>query len=164
MVSLVERYAKQIAGVLSCFDRIAITGTLPGICYADGTAGYLAANGVRIFDYPRFVEPMRDEIRANAEQIARENNLEIEYIRSAGAFRKEDRIQEILQKRGNHPGLVHIFSAMETCPAFTPRHDKATGRTYLKYKEGKCPHYYFYFLDEHFGLCFFHAFSFAVLL
>jgi hypothetical protein len=154
MVSLVERYAKQIAGVLSCFDRITITGTLPGICYADGMAGYLAANGIRIFDYPRFVEPMRDEIRANAEQISRENNLEIEYIRSAGAFRKEDRIKEILHKRGNHPGLVHIFSAMETCPAFTPRHDKATGRTYLKYKEAKCLHYYFYFLDEQFGLCF----------
>ena len=72
MVSLVERYAKRIAGVLSCFDRLLITGTLPGICYSEGMASYLAANGVRIFDYPRFVEPMRDEIRANAEQMARE--------------------------------------------------------------------------------------------
>ncbi|MEW6274882.1 MAG: hypothetical protein AB1556_07180 [Bacillota bacterium] len=65
-------------------------------------------------------EPMRDEIRAHAGQMARENNLEIEYIRSAGAFHKEDRIKEILHKRGNHPGLVHIFSAMETWPCFYP--------------------------------------------
>jgi hypothetical protein len=154
MISLVERYSKQIAGILSCFDRIIITGTLPGICYPDGMASYLSANGIRIFDYPRFVEPMRNEIRENAEKIARENNVEIEFIRSAGAFRKEDRIQEVLQKRGGHPGIVHIFSAMEPCPAFTPWHDKITGRTHLKYKDGKCLHYYFYFLDENFGLCY----------
>ncbi len=34
--SLVDRYDDRIAGMLSCYDRIVITGTLPGICYADG--------------------------------------------------------------------------------------------------------------------------------
>jgi len=49
VVSLAERYAKQIASVLSCFDRITITSTLPGIYYADGMAGYLAVNAAWIF-------------------------------------------------------------------------------------------------------------------
>jgi hypothetical protein len=31
---LTERYADQIAGVLSCYDRILVFGTLPGICFA----------------------------------------------------------------------------------------------------------------------------------
>ncbi|TCL62459.1 hypothetical protein EDC14_102578, partial [Hydrogenispora ethanolica] len=31
MSSLLERYTKQISGILSCFDRITITGTLPGV-------------------------------------------------------------------------------------------------------------------------------------
>ncbi len=154
MTLLTERYAAQIAGVLSCFDRIVITGTLPGVCYAVGMATYLHAHGIRVFDYPRFAEPLRDEIRQNAEQIARENGLEIEFIRSVHAFRKEDRIRTILQQRGNQPGLVHIFSAMEPCPAFTPWHDKATGKTTLRYKDGKCLHYYFYFIDPEFGLCY----------
>ena len=35
-VSLTKRYSGQIRGVLSCFDRIVVTGTIPGICYADG--------------------------------------------------------------------------------------------------------------------------------
>jgi len=154
MTLLTERYAPQIAGVLSCFDRIVITGTLPGVCFAEGMANYLRLHDVRLFDYPRFAEPLRDEIRQNAERIARENGLEIEFIRSVGAFRKEDRIRALLQQRGNEPGLVHIFSAMEPCPAFTPWHNKATGKTSLRYKDGKCLHYYFYFLDPEFGLCY----------
>ena len=124
---LTERYAPQIAGVLSCYDRIVITGTLPGVCFAEGMATYLRLHGILIFDYPRFAEPLRDQIRQNAERIAQENGLEIEFIRSVHAFRKEDRIRAILQQRGNQPGLVHIFSAMEPCPAFTPWHDKASG-------------------------------------
>ena len=51
--SLTERYDEQIAGVLSCYDRVVITGTLPGVCYADGMTRFLHANGIRIFDYPR---------------------------------------------------------------------------------------------------------------
>ncbi len=154
MTLLTERYATQIAGVLSCFDRIVITGTLPGVCFAEGMATYLRLHGTRIFDYPRFAEPLRDEVRQNAERIAGEDGLEIEFIRSVHAFRKEDRIRAIVQQRGNQPGLVHIFSAMEPCPAFTPWHDKATGKTTLRYKDGKCLHYYFYFLDPEFGLCY----------
>ena len=38
MELLKERYAENIAGVLSCFDRVVITGTLPNFCYASGMA------------------------------------------------------------------------------------------------------------------------------
>jgi hypothetical protein len=154
MPLLTERYAGQIAGVLSCYDRLIITGTLPGVCYPEGMATYLRIHDVRLFDYPRFAEPLREEIRANAEQLAREQGIAIEFIRSVGAFRKEDRIKAVLAVRGLQPGLVHIFSAMEPCPAFMPWHDKASGKTTLRYKDGKCLHYYFYFLDEEFGLCY----------
>jgi len=154
MPSLLERYSDKIAGTLSCPDRIIITGTIPGICYAGGMASYLTANGIRLFDYPRFAEPLRDELCNNAEAIAREHGIEIEFIRSAKAFRKEDRIKQILQTRGEEPGMVHIFSAMEPCTAYRPWHDKATGRTMLKPVDGKCKHYYFYFIDDDYGLCY----------
>lgn len=154
MTLLTDRYAEQIAGVLSCFDRLVITGTLPGLCYAEGMAAYLRAQGIRLFDLPRFAEPLRDELRQNAERCAAEAGLEIEFIRSARHFRKEDRIRELLEARGDHPGLVHIFSAMEPCTSFEPWHDKKTGKTTLRAKDAKCLHYYFYFLDAEFGLCY----------
>ncbi len=154
MTLLTDRYIEQIAGVLSCYDRIVIVGTLPGICYAEGMATYLRIHGIRLFDYARFVEPLREEVRANAERLAAENGLEIEFIRSAHAFRKEDRIRALLDKRGDQPGLVQIFSAMEPCAAFTPWYDKASGKTTLRYKDGKCLHYYFSFIAREFGLCY----------
>ena len=96
---------------------------------------------------------MRDEINENAKSIARENGLEIEFVRKKN-FRKDDRVAKIIAKRGNRPGLVHIFSAMETCTAFKPWHDKKSHKTFFKYDSGRCLHYYFYFIDEDYGLCY----------
>ncbi|MGH9893921.1 MAG: MarR family transcriptional regulator, partial [bacterium] len=98
-------------------------------------------------------QPLRDKIRENAEALAATHGLTIEFIRRIDAFRKEDRIQEILAERGSHPGLVHIFSAMETCSSFQPWHDKRSGKTFLKPDSGRCVHYYFYFIDPELGLC-----------
>ncbi|MBT9438976.1 MAG: MarR family transcriptional regulator [Desulfobacterales bacterium] len=153
MELLTDRYADKIAGTLSCYDRVIIQGTLPGLCYAEGMTHYLKANGIRIFDYPQFTDPLRNELRDNAEQIAKDNNLEIEFIRKKN-FRKESRIKAILEKRGNHPGLIHIFSAMEPCPSYKPWHNKKTHQTYLKYADGKCLHYYFYLIDDELGRCY----------
>ena len=151
---ITDRYNNQIAGTISCYDRVVIQGTLPGWCFDKGMTSFLNSNGIRIFDYPQFAQTLRDEIRANAEQIAGENGLEIEFIRKIDSFRKDDRIKEILRDRGVQPGLVHIFSAMESCTSYKPWYDKATGRTFLKYDSGKCLHYYFYFMDKDYGLCY----------
>jgi hypothetical protein len=48
--SLTERYDDRIAGVLSCYDRVVVTGTLPTVFYAAGMTKFLYAIGVRIFD------------------------------------------------------------------------------------------------------------------
>src|SRR3990172_6982425 len=155
MPLLTQRYQQQIAGMLGCFDRVIISGTLPELNYARGMTSYLYSRNIRIFDYARvFAEPLRDQIRACAERVAAENGVNIEYIRSAKSFRKEDRIKEIIEHRGDHPGLLHIFSTMETCASFDPWHDKSTHKTYLRYDEGKCLHYYFYFIDPELGLCY----------
>ena len=153
MTLLTQRYSDKISGQLSCYDRIVIQGTLPGICYAQGMTAYLYANQIRIFDYPRFAEPLRDQLRDNAEKIAKDNGLSIQFIKKKN-FRKERHIKDILKKRGTQPGLVHIYSAMEPCPAYKPWHDKKTHKTYLKASQAKCLHYYFYLIDPKLGLCY----------
>ena len=153
MCLITTRYAPQISGVLSCFDRIVIQGTLPGLCHADGMTGYLYAHEIRIFDYPRFAEPFRDELKKNAEKLAAENDIKIECVRNHKT-RKEGLIQKILKKRGDQPGLVAILSAMESCPTYKPWYDKETKRAYLKPDQSRCLHYYFYFIDEDLGLCY----------
>ena len=78
--SLMERYDDRIAGVVSCYDRLVITGTLPVVCYAAGMTGYLAANGIRIFDYPQFAMTLRDRVRDRAALLAAEAGVSIEHI------------------------------------------------------------------------------------
>jgi hypothetical protein len=73
---ITERHAAQIEGVLGCWDRMLVFGTLPKICYAEGTTSYLYANHVRIFDYPRFADPFRNQLRENAERLAAANGIE----------------------------------------------------------------------------------------
>ncbi|MBT4594503.1 MarR family transcriptional regulator [bacterium] len=153
MTSFIERHSDNILGQLSCFDRIIIQGTLPDICYPGAITNFFYRSGIRIFDFKQWASPMRDKVNENAKSIARENGLEIEFIRKKN-FRKDDRVAKILAKRGNHPGLVHIFSAMETCFAFKPWHDKKSHKTFFKYDSGRCLHYYFYFIDEDYGLCY----------
>jgi hypothetical protein len=154
MDPFVQRHRDKIAGTLTCFDRVVITGTLPEIAYGEALARYLTQRDVLLKDFPRWAEPYRERLRHNAEQLAAEAGLEVEFIRRHNAFRKEARIKDIIAERGDHPGLVHIFSAMESCASFRYWHDKSSHRTILKPTQGKCLHYYFYFIDEVFGLAY----------
>jgi hypothetical protein len=154
MELITERYKDKITGILQCYDRLIFTGTLKRISYSQGMTSYMYSNNIRIFDYPKFSEPYRDFIRNNAEKIASENNIEIEFVRKSH-IRKEDLVQAVLKKRGYSPGIVHILSAMETCSSYQPWHDKKTGKTFLKGSQSKCLHYYFYFIDSYLGLSYF---------
>jgi hypothetical protein len=148
---LVERHDERIAGVLSCYDRIVITGTLPSVCHARGMTAFLYANAIRIFDYPQFASRLRDEVRESAAKLADAAGVSIEHI-SRSHIRKEDVIAKVIARRGDHPGLVHVISAMEACGAYKPWHDKTTHKTFVRPDSGKCLHYYFYFIDAELGL------------
>jgi len=89
---LTERYQNQITGILSCYDRIIIQGTLPKWCYASGMTSYFYEHQIKNFDYPKWAQPLRDAIRENAERLAAENGIEIEFVRSKKSFRKEERV------------------------------------------------------------------------
>jgi len=66
-------------------------------------------------------------------------------------------VGKVLETRGDHPGLVHVISAMEACDAYQPWHDKQTHKTYVRPDTGKRLHYYFYFLDDELGLIYLRA-------
>jgi hypothetical protein len=53
MANLIERHREQILGVLSCYDRVVIRGTLPSVCHVNAMATTFDARGIRLFDYPK---------------------------------------------------------------------------------------------------------------
>jgi hypothetical protein len=113
----------------------------------------LYARGIRIFDYARFAEPLRDRIRERAQQVCAANSVAIEHVNESH-IRKEDLVARVLGVRGDAPGLVHVISAMESCPSYKPWLDKSNGHVFVRADSGKCLHYYFYFIDDELGLCY----------
>ena len=153
MTAFFNRHSDTIKGFFSCIDRLIIQGTLPEICYPGAITNFFYMHGIKIFDFKKWAAPMRDAINENAKRIAQKNNIDIEFVRKKDS-RKDKRVKEIIAIRGDHPGIVHIFSAMETCTAYKPWHDKKSHKTFFKYDSGRCLHYYFYFIDKDFGLCY----------
>ena len=147
-----SRYSGDIEGVLSCFDRVVVTGTLTEIAYPEAMAGVLNREGLRCFDIGLFADPLRERIRDNALKQARDAGVEMEYLSRSKGVRKEDIIAKVVARRGNHPGLVHVLGVMEACTTFKPRHDKSSGKTGLRTAPGKCMTYYFYQIDPQLGL------------
>lgn len=154
MTGLVERHRDRMVGQIRCLDRVVITGTLPGFCYAEGMEAYLNSQGVLFKDYTQWANPFREEIRDHAEALAKAAGAEVIFIARSNV-RKEAEVEEILRVRGRHPGLVVVLSAMEGCGTYRARYDKARGRMTLKRDEARCLHYYFYVMDEVLGLIYF---------
>ncbi len=106
---LTDKYADKIYGTITCYDRMIIQGYIPGWSHAEGMTGYLNANNIRIFDFSNFSQPLTEQIRANAQRIADENGIEIEFIRKLRAFRKDDRIQQIIQETGKKKSIYSLY-------------------------------------------------------
>src|SRR5438046_2252925 len=115
---LLERYAADIEGVLGCFDRMVVTGTLTEVAHPEAMAAVLRREGVRCFDIGQFAGPLRGRIRDNALEAARAAGVQIEYLARSKGVRKEELVAKVLATRGRHPGLVHVLSVMEACTAF----------------------------------------------
>jgi hypothetical protein len=148
---LSERYRERLAGVLSCYDRIIVTGTLPGVCYAKGMTAFPSARQIGIFDYPRFAGPLRDRVRERAAELAAAAGVTIEHIASSH-IRKEEAVAEGAghARRPSRPGACHLGDG--SLPTYKPWHSKQTHRNFLRPATGKCLHYYFYFIDAELGL------------
>jgi hypothetical protein len=103
--ALTERYTPNLHRVLSCYDRLIVTGTLPGACYAGGMTSFLYPRCIRYFEYPKFAEPWRERIRERAYWVCAANSLSFEHVNKSHS-RKEDLVARILAARGEAPGLV----------------------------------------------------------
>jgi hypothetical protein len=77
-MSRTERYDERIAGILSCYDRVVITGTVPIICYAEGMTRFLYSKDIRIFDYATVAMTLRDRVRDRACLLASAAGMTIE--------------------------------------------------------------------------------------
>jgi hypothetical protein len=160
MADLLGRYASVIEGRLTCWDRVVIAGMLPELVHKDGVYNYMRRYGVEVRDLEDHFKALNLKIRSAAEEIAARNGLQIDYIHKPN-FRKDEQIKAIVRERGDHPGLVHVFSVVEACTAWRVGQRNSDGGQFIYTRHAKCLHYYFYFIDPDFGLCYFRVATFA---
>ena len=87
---LVKRYEASIEGVLGCFDRVVVTGTLTAVAHPDAMTAVLKRDNIRCFDIGQFAEPLRVAIRDNALKAAQEAGVEVEYLSKSRGFAKRN--------------------------------------------------------------------------
>ena len=105
---LISRHAAQLVGRLRCFDRVIMHWTLIDVAHPGALLVSMRAAGFKPRDLARYAQPINQQVREHILGLARQHGVEIEVVTRKN-FRQEDRVATILQNRGRHPGLVHVF-------------------------------------------------------
>jgi hypothetical protein len=152
MQTFLSQFENVILFVLGAFDRVVVKGRIQVLSFAEGVEMCLNARHIRYFDYEKqYAAPYRDSLVAHVKNLASNAGLEIEYVERKN-FRMDDKIERIIEKRGSHPGLVHIFSVKEPGPQYKPWYDNDRKRACMRQRQGLYLHYYLYYIDERLGL------------
>ena len=98
--------------MLGCFDRLVVIGTLTEVADLEAMTEVLYREGIRCFDIGQFAEPFRGASAATrwSRPVRRERKWSIFHAARGG---KNELVTKVLARRGNHPGLVHVFSGMD---------------------------------------------------
>jgi len=146
-----EKHQKEVLGILHCFDRLRLQGSLrhlykPAIFYE-----YLTQAKVLCKNFKKFATELTAEVCQAAEQLAQSLGRPFTYLASS-AVSKEDEAQKIVQRDHLQEGLVAVFRCVEPCRTYKFKGNYQTKLLEPHLVWGKCLHLYFYLQDRRFGL------------
>lgn len=150
MQSFLQRYAGEIKGVLSGFDRIRFRGTIRWLSSLDGMATFLGTTRVMLKDFHDWAAEKTERIRQSTQELAARLGRDVVYVHSSNAS-KEQLAREIAEREGVSEGLVCVLSCVEPCYSFQVSRNRERKQLELGYGARKCLHYYFYLRDPQMG-------------
>ena len=151
MEGFIQKYNKDVIGVLNGWDRLMIRGTLRALAVITGMMDYLHYLGVLLKDFGAFVEDTSKRLKVASLAAAEQLNRPIQYLPSP-RIRKEDRARQIAEADGITEGLICILTCVEPCMSYSIRRDRAAKKLILEPTLRKCLHLYHYWMDRDFGL------------
>ena len=101
MNSFIEKHQEHISCTLSFFDRVVLTGALPDIFYDKAMISYLYNKLIKIFNYPKWAESLKNQLKNHIEFLAHNSEMSVNFIRKQKSFRKEEQIKDIIAQRGD---------------------------------------------------------------
>lgn len=150
MERFIARFADQIIGTLSGFDRLVFRGHLRRIIYPAGMTLFLNIRRVRFKDFRQFTLDTTGRLQQAAYDAVQRQGRPVRYLESSQTD-KEALAREIARTDGVTTGLVALLSCVEPCRTFTLGRNEHTGVPELRSKRGKCLHFYYYTIDPVFG-------------
>jgi hypothetical protein len=149
--TFIQRFGKDILGVLHGFDRIRFRGTRRFLANVAGMMSFLWHRRVLLKDFKAFAGTLTAEVRQAAEASALRQGRPIVYLHNS-ALDKEDWARQVAQRDGIEQGLIGVLKAVEGCWSYEVGPNRAKKKLELRGKPSKCLHYYHYFMDPEVGL------------
>ncbi len=150
MNQFIVKYADQIQGVISGFDRLVFRGTLRQIVYDAGMKSYLWQNQVLLKDFGKHVEQTSQQLKAASLQAAQEAGRPVQYLPSSQVS-KEEIARGIAAKDKVSQGMVCVLTSVEPCWSFEVGPNRETKKLELTGKPRKCLFLYHYSIHAEFG-------------
>lgn len=150
MERFMKRHESRIVGSIAGFDRILFRGNISSICHVGGMDRFLSSLKVLYKDFGTFAQKISDQVKAHAQEIAKQEGRPFIYITSAKQS-KEETARAIMEQDHITEGLICVLSCVEPCQSFRIRKDAVRKWIYLAAAERKCLHVYFYFVDRECG-------------
>ncbi len=150
MLEFIAKWAPEVTGVLSGFDRLLFRGTLRSLCFVGGMMSYLWHRQVLLKDFGAHVEAVTEQIKAASTRKAIRLGREVRYLASP-SLRKEDVAREIAARDGIREGLVCVLSSVEPCWSYEVHRSRESKLLELQPRFRKCLHYYHYWLSPEWG-------------
>jgi hypothetical protein len=150
MNEFIAKYADQITGVLSGFDRLVLRGTLRAICYEQGMMNYLSQHSVLLKNFAGHVHEVSERLKQASLAAVERMGRSVKYLASSQTD-KEQIARSIAAEQKITQGLVCVLKSVEVCPSFEVYRNGETKKLELVSRLRKCLFFYQYSIHPVFG-------------
>src|SRR5579859_8264710 len=110
MKTFIQRFGKNICGVLHGFDRIRFRGTRRFLANVAGMLGYLWQRQVLLKDFKGFAAQLTAQIRQAAEDGALQQERPVVYLHNS-QMDKEAWARDVAKRDGIRDGLIGVLKS-----------------------------------------------------
>jgi hypothetical protein len=151
METFLGRFDDKVSGVLNGFDRVRFRGTKRLLAHVKGMMQYLWFVQVLLKDFSAYSKDKTSQLSVAIERRAEAMNTPVQYVNSSKQS-KEQTALELAKKKRRRDGLIAVLSCVEPCQTYRVGGNRQTKKLELHLENGKCLHYYHYYLDPKLGL------------
>ena len=151
MNSFLSKFRSLVAFVLVGFDRLRLCGESRLLNHPRGVASYAFQRRVPRRDFPQHTKQLTDQLDHDTREQAEREGVPVKHVLDAG-LEKDALALKMAAEHGITRGRIALLTAQENGMTYRPR--KIGDDWGLRKEMVRCNHFYHYFLDDIFGLCY----------